>query len=75
MILCTVVPDGYGLSYAIGNDHVRWTTTCLKSNTKNRMGQTWRTAKELKAALEEAAEETKKMLEDGDVSGGDKAKL
>ena len=47
-----VVPDGYGLSYAIGDDHVRWTITSLKRRTA-----------ELKHYLAEAATETRQMME------------
>ncbi|KZT23413.1 acyltransferase ChoActase/COT/CPT [Neolentinus lepideus HHB14362 ss-1] len=47
-----VVPDGYGLSYAIGDDHIRWTITSLKRQTA-----------ELKHYLAEAATETKLMME------------
>ncbi|KAI6041368.1 acyltransferase ChoActase/COT/CPT [Pisolithus marmoratus] len=31
-----VVPDGYGLSYSIGDHYVRWTITSLKKNTATR---------------------------------------
>lgn len=47
-----VVPDGYGLSYAIGDDYIRWTITSLKRNTA-----------ELKHYLAEAATETRTMME------------
>ncbi|TFK39028.1 acyltransferase ChoActase/COT/CPT [Crucibulum laeve] len=47
-----VVPDGYGLSYAIGDDYIRWTITSLKLRTA-----------ELKHHLAEAATEVKQMLE------------
>lgn len=47
-----VVPDGYGLSYSIGDDHIRWTITSLKRRTA-----------ELKHYLAEAATETKEMME------------
>jgi len=47
-----VVPDGYGLSYAIGDDYVRWTITSLKRRTG-----------ELKHYLAEAATEVRQMLE------------
>ena len=48
----TVVPDGYGLAYAIGDDYIRWTITTLEKD-----------AAELKRHLTEAANEVKKMLE------------
>jgi hypothetical protein len=74
-----VVTDGYGLSYAIGQDYLRWVVTCLRTNTKNRLGQDWKDAKAVKAALEEAADETAKMLEEGDAQhphhGAGQAKL
>jgi carnitine O-acetyltransferase len=47
----TVVPDGYGLSYSIGDDYIRWTITSLKRNTA-----------ELKHHLAEAASEVRNML-------------
>ncbi|KAF8192191.1 hypothetical protein BJ912DRAFT_1021947 [Pholiota molesta] len=46
-----VVPDGYGLSYSIGDDYVRWTITSLKRDTAL-----------LKHYLAEAATEVKHML-------------
>lgn len=47
-----VVPDGYGLSYSIGDDYIRWTITSLKRETGI-----------LKHYLAEAATEVKHMLE------------
>ncbi|QRV92663.1 carnitine O-acetyltransferase [Ceratobasidium sp. AG-Ba] len=47
-----VVPDGYGLSYSIGNDYIRWTATSLKRDTAT-----------LKHYLAEAATETKQMMD------------
>lgn len=47
-----VVPDGYGLSYSIGDEYIRWTITSLKRNTA-----------ELKHYLAEAATEVRDMLE------------
>ncbi|KAI0702256.1 acyltransferase ChoActase COT CPT [Cytidiella melzeri] len=47
-----VVPDGYGLSYTIADDYIRWTITSLKRRTKD-----------LKHYLAEAATETKEMME------------
>ncbi|KAI9509186.1 acyltransferase ChoActase/COT/CPT [Russula earlei] len=47
-----VVPDGYGLSYSIGDDHIRWTITSLKLGTDK-----------FKACLAEAARETQQMME------------
>ena len=46
-----VVPDGYGLSYSIGDDYIRWTITSMKKNTA-----------ELKHHLAEAASQVKTML-------------
>jgi len=62
-----VVPDGYGLSYAIGPEYVRWGITCSKTHPdgKNRHGQPWKNASEMKKALQEAADETSAMLEAG----------
>lgn len=72
MCICipTVVPDGYGLSYSIGDDYIRWTITSLKLDTA-----------ELRHYLAEAATETKQMMERAAAAekaraGGDaKAKL
>lgn len=50
-----VVPDGYGLSYSIGNDYIRWTITSLKRDTQV-----------LKHYLAEAATEVKHMLEEAE---------
>ena len=47
-----VVPDGYGLSYSIGDNHIRWTITSMKRGTK-----------ELGHYLAEAATETRQMME------------
>lgn len=47
-----VVTDGYGLSYSIGDEYIRWTITSLKLGTK-----------ELGHYLAEAATETKQMME------------
>ncbi|KAH9927061.1 acyltransferase ChoActase/COT/CPT [Amylocystis lapponica] len=47
-----VVPDGYGLSYSIGDEYIRWTITSMKLRTA-----------ELKHYLAEAATETRQMME------------
>jgi carnitine O-acetyltransferase len=47
-----VVPDGYGLSYSIGDDYIRWTITSLKLDTE-----------EFKECLANAATETRQMME------------
>lgn len=47
-----VVPDGYGLAYAIGDHYMRWTITSLKLDTA-----------ELRHYLAEAATDTKEMME------------
>lgn len=49
-----VVPDGYGLSYGIGADHVRWTITSVKENRSGPL---------LKHHLAEAAREVRVMME------------
>jgi len=59
-----VVPDGYGLSYSIGDDHIRWTITSLKLGTEK-----------FKACLAEAATETRQMMERARQEDGAKAKL
>lgn len=51
-LVLLVVPDGYGLSYSIGNDYIRWTITSLKRDTQV-----------LKHYLAEAATDVKHMLE------------
>ena len=64
--LFTVVPDGYGLSYSIGDDYIRWTITSVKRRTA-----------ELKHYLAEAATETRTMLDRATtaIKGAEKAKL
>ncbi|KAH9080431.1 acyltransferase ChoActase COT CPT [Lactarius deliciosus] len=47
-----VVPDGYGLSYSIGDEYIRWTITSLKLDSE-----------EFKACLADAATETRRMME------------
>ena len=59
---CTVVPDGYGLSYSIGDDYIRWTITSLKRQTEV-----------LKHYLAEAAAEVKHMLESAQKKDREKA--
>lgn len=51
-MLAVVVPDGYGLSYSIGDDYVRWTITSLKLDTEK-----------FKECLADAATETRQMME------------
>lgn len=46
------MPDGYGLSYTIGDEYIRWTATSLKRRTKD-----------LTHYLAEAATETRAMME------------
>jgi carnitine O-acetyltransferase len=58
------VPDGYGLSYSIGDDHIRWTITSLKLRTDI-----------FKGFLEEAATETRQMMGRARVVEDTKAKL
>ena len=64
------MPDGYGLSYSIGDEYIRWTITSFKRRTK-----------ELKHYLAEAATETREMMEQAakeqaaKASEGGKAKL
>jgi hypothetical protein len=59
-----VVPDGYGLSYSIGDDYIRWTTTSLKLGTD-----------EFNRCLAEAATETRQMMERAKRMEGTKTKL
>ena len=63
------MPDGYGLSYSIGDEYIRWTITSLKRRTA-----------ELKHHLAEAATETRQMMEraaaaEASKQGDGKAKL
>ncbi|KAI0786838.1 acyltransferase ChoActase/COT/CPT [Abortiporus biennis] len=59
-----VVPDGYGLSYSIGDNYIRWTITSLKRRTA-----------ELKHYIAEAATETREMMERAAAAEASKAKL
>jgi carnitine O-acetyltransferase len=59
-----VVPDGYGLAYAIGDHYIRWTITSMKLDTA-----------ELRHYLAEAATETKEMMERAAKDETMKAKL
>ena len=52
MTSSAVVTDGYGLSYSIGDEYIRWTITSLKRGTKD-----------LKHYLAEAATEVREMME------------
>ncbi|KAH8998487.1 acyltransferase ChoActase COT CPT [Lactarius akahatsu] len=47
-----VVPDGYGLSYSIGDEYIRWTITSLKLDSEA-----------FKACIADAATETRQMME------------
>ena len=64
MMFHIVVPDGYGLSYSIGDNYIRWTITSLKRRTED-----------LKRYLEEAAIETRDMMERARKAEAGKAKL
>ena len=59
-----VVPDGYGLSYSIGDDYLRWTITSLKLGTDG-----------FKRCLAEAATETGQMMERARQTVGTKTNL
>jgi len=59
-----VVEDGFGLSYAIGDDYVRWTITNLKEKQRGT---------ELRHYLAEAATDVRKMLEATENVGKEKA--
>jgi len=60
-----VVPDGYGLSYAIGNDYIRWTITSLKRDTQVLKHYLAEAATEVKHMLEAAEKQEKKEKEKG----------
>lgn len=59
-----VVPDGYGLAYAIGDNYLRWTITSLKLDTA-----------ELRHYLAEAATEIKELMERVALTEVEKTKL
>jgi len=59
-----VVPDGYGLSYSIGDEYIRWTITSLKRQTEV-----------LRHYIAEAASETKVMMERAAAEAASSAKL
>ncbi|KZW03343.1 acyltransferase ChoActase/COT/CPT [Exidia glandulosa HHB12029] len=59
-----VVEDGYGLSYAISDNYLRWTITSLKRDTEK-----------LKNYLKEAADETRAMMERAAQAEAQKPKL
>ena len=63
-----MVPDGYGLSYSIGDDYIRWTITSLKRNTAELKHYLAEAATETRAMMERAAKEAKK-------AEGEKSKL
>jgi carnitine O-acetyltransferase len=50
-----VVPDGYGLSYSIGSDYIRWTITSLKRDTKKFHDALGQASLEVKEMMEKAA--------------------
>jgi len=52
-----VVPDGYGLSYSIGEDYIRWTITSLKRNTADLKHYLAEAATDMKIMMEHAAKE------------------
>ena len=58
-----VVPDGYGLSYTIGDDYIQWTITSRKLDTDK-----------FKDYLVEAATETRQMMERAGRTDGTKTK-
>jgi carnitine O-acetyltransferase len=60
----SVVPDGYGLSYSIGDDYIRWTITSLKLETDV-----------FKDCLAQAATQTRQMMERAGHVKGIKTKL
>ena len=55
-----VVPDGYGLSYAIGDDYIRWTITSLKDDVSDLKHYIAEAAREVRVALENAEKEATK---------------
>lgn len=54
-----MVEDGYGLSYSIHDDHIRWCIT-TKNNDAEKFGK----------ALVEAAEELKGVMDRAKAAGG-----
>ena len=59
----SVVPDGYGLSYSIRDDNIRWTITSLKRDTKVFKHFLAEAASKVKAMLEAAEKAEKKAVE------------
>jgi len=60
-----VVPDGYGLSYSIADDYLRWIITSTNGDVN-----------EFKQQLEWACDEIRRMMESAASAGqGAKAKL
>lgn len=57
----TVVPDGYGLSYSIGDDYIRWTITSLKLRTTELKHYLAEAATEVRVSMEKAGQETAKL--------------
>lgn len=66
-----VVPDGYGLSYGIGADYIRWTITSLKKDSDELKHHLAEAATEVRAMMENAAKEAESTHHDAPV----KAKL
>ncbi|KAJ6508504.1 acyltransferase ChoActase/COT/CPT [Mycena sanguinolenta] len=65
-----VVPDGYGLSYGIGDRYIRWTITSMRGDAAQLRHYLAEAATELRDLMERAAVEAKK-----DMSIEGKAKL
>ncbi|KAK7048541.1 carnitine acetyl transferase [Favolaschia claudopus] len=57
-----VVPDGYGLSYAIGERYIRWTITSTRGDAAQLRHYLAEAATELRDMMERAAKEEKKEM-------------
>ncbi|KIK57139.1 hypothetical protein GYMLUDRAFT_46369 [Collybiopsis luxurians FD-317 M1] len=60
-----VVPDGYGLSYSIGDDYIRWTITSLKRDTAQLRHYLAEAATEVRVMMENASAEAVKASSEG----------
>jgi len=58
-----VVPDGYGLSYSIGDNYIRWTITSLKRRTEDLKHYIAEAATELRDVMDRALAEEAKAAE------------
>lgn len=70
LYLSLVVPDGYGLAYAIGSDYIRWSITSLKRDGDVFKHYLAEAASEVRDMMDRAAKEAAAAA-----PAGEKAKL